>query len=451
MRRDDPLRAKLNDLEDAADPHVRGRAFEQIVAEIFTRAGFDVVTDSGAAYPRQTDVYASDRRDGYLIEAKWRSDRIGSPEIDDMRSRLGRQPSHVVGVVVTMGGVAERALAEIERDRSQVIVIIDESEVHSLVEGSIDLRRLLSLKRRQLVVHGKASGSPPAGFVSSARDQREPLHLVAQDGSQLRWVVGSSNYLDSCWALSIPDIDWVTTGGAGVTLDLDVPVASLEELRHALDHLRALNWLGPDAAWTIQQDSRTWSGFGLDGLLTALDCRDARYAELDRAHHREMLVVADACPGGWYTLLADLDASSDWVQNVDVSLQLVGVPEHPDEIERLRDRLEIVQPGFFRPRTERSVRSCRLREPIDVTPTAWVAEHDPDDPHDPLWARGVVFENPLVDADGEWPVLVREESQVIASLRSWHPLNEPRPRYVLERLEWADSSDATLVRAIADW
>ena len=40
---------------------------------------------------------------------------------------------------------------------------------------------------------------------------------------------------------------------------------------------------------------------------------------------------------------------------------------------------------------------------------------------------------------------------MIASLRSWHPLSEPRARYVLERLEWAHSSDATLVRAIADW
>ena len=62
-----------------------------------------------------------------------------------------------------------------------------------------------------------------------------------------------------------------------------------------------------------------------------------------------------------------------------------------------------------------------------------------------------MFENPLLDVSGEWPVLAREDSKVIASLRSWHPLSEPRSRYVLERFEWAQSSDATLVRAIADW
>lgn len=421
------------------------------MAEIFVRAGFDVVVDPEAAAPRQSDIYASDQRDDYLIEAKWRSKRIGSPEIDEMRSRLSRQPSRVVGVLVTMSGIAEQALSEIERDRSQIIVIIERQEVDELVDGRTDLRRLLHLKRRQLVVHAQASGTPPAGFVSSARDRREPLRLVDMFGTELPWVAGTSSYLDSCWALSIPDIDWVTAGGAGITLDLGLPVDSLTEVKQALDQFQALNWLGPYAAWIIQQDSHTWSGFGLEGLLFALESREARYAELDRAHHREMLVIADACAGGWYTLLADLDASSERVQSADLSLQLIGVPEEPGEIARLRDHLAIVQPGFFRPRTEPSVRSRRLREPIEVTPTAWVVEDDVDDPHDRVWARGVVFTNPLVDAEDEWPALAQEDTQIIASLRSWHPLSEPRPRYLLERLEWADSSDATLVHAIADW
>ena len=189
----------------------------------------------------------------------------------------------------------------------------------------------------------------------------------------------------------------------------------------------------------------------MDGLKAALERRSARYADLDRTHHREMLVVAHACSGGWYTLLADLDARSDWVQHVDLSLQLVGVPEDPGEIAQLRDRLGIVEPGFFRPRTERSVHSCWLDEPIEVSPTAWVVEHDIDAPRDPIWAKGVVFRNPMLDAAGEWPVLARKEAQIIASLRSWHPLNERHARYVLERFEWAQSSDATVVRAIADW
>lgn len=451
MRHDDPLPTKLEELEGLAAPQRRGREFEQLVAELFARAGFDVVTNARAAYPRQTDVHASDHREAYLIEAKWRTSRIGSADVEGVRARLRQQPSHVVGVIVTMGPVSEQALRAIESDRGRVIVILDHSEIRRLVEGSSDLRRLLGLKRTQLVVHGRASGTPPLAFASSPRDLREPLRLVAPDGSVLPWILGSSDYLDSCWCLSIADIDWVTAAGAGVTLDLDVPVTSLDELKEVINQLRALSWIRPGASWTIQQADATWSGFGPDGLLAALARRQDRYAELDRAHPREMLVFADSCPGGWYTVLADLDASSDWVQRVDISLQLVGVPDDLGELTRLRERLAIVQRGFFRPRTESSVHSHWLPEPIEVTPVAWVVEHDADNPRDPHWACGVAFANPLAGEDGDWPALVRHESLVIASLRSWHPLSEPRGRYVLERLEWAQSSDATLVRAIADW
>jgi len=451
MRWNDPLRARLERLYDASDPHVRGREFERIVAEIFTRAGFDVVMDPEAASPRQTDMFVSDRHAAFLVEAKWMSGRIGSPEVDGMRSRLRRQPSSTVGVIVTMGGVSEQALAEIERERDRVIVLLEQPEVDALADSRADLRRLLRLKQRQLVVHAKSSGSPPEKFVSSPRDGRESPRLVGRDGSQLPWIVGTSSYLDSCWVLSLPDIDWVIAGGTGVTLDLDLPVASLDELGRTLDHLAALNWLGPDAAWTMQQNARTWSGFGLERLLMAIRSRDSRYATLDDPHHREMLVVTSVCSGGWYTLLADLDAWSERVQRASLSLQLLGVPEDPGPIAQIRDRLAIMQPGFFRPRRERSVRQRRLDETIIVTPRALVVEHDPDDQKNPTWVRGIVFDNPWMGADSQWPALVRRESQVIASLRSWHPLSKPRSRYVLERFEWAESSDACLVHAIADW
>ena len=78
VRHNDPLEGKLAELHEATDPHLRGRVFEQLVAEIFARAGFDVVPNAGAAHPRQTDLYASDQRDSYLHrgEVEERSNRI---------------------------------------------------------------------------------------------------------------------------------------------------------------------------------------------------------------------------------------------------------------------------------------------------------------------------------------------------------------------------------------
>lgn len=200
MRYDDPLRARFDALkEESASPHGRGRDFEKIVAEIFDRAGFDVVIDPGAARPRQTDVYASRGSDAYLIETKWQSSPAGSPDVDEMRSRLERQPSGVEGVLVTMAGITEEGLREIEERRARPILLIDGGEIESVLGGSTDLRQLLRAKHTQLAVHGLATGSPPRPFVASRRDQSEPLLIVGADGAQQRWIEGVSSFHDTLW------------------------------------------------------------------------------------------------------------------------------------------------------------------------------------------------------------------------------------------------------------
>lgn len=164
-----------------------------------------------------------------------------------------------------------------------------------------------------------------------------------------------------------------------------------------------------------------------------------------------MLVATDACPGGWYTLEADLDARSERAYSIHVSVQLVGVPVDAGEIQRVCERLGIADAGFFRPRTEKSVASLRLREPLHVNPSAWIIEQEPDDPHSPLWARGVAFRCPTGLLDAGLPIPLEDGSVILADLRSWHPADQRRSSYLLERVEWAYSSDAMVARAIVDW
>lgn len=452
VRYDDPLRNRFDALQaQSTDPHSRGRGFETIVAEIFDRAGFDVVTNPGAARPRQTDVYASRGSETYLIEAKWRTSPVGSNDVDDVRIRLQRQPGGVVGVLVTMGGVVDEALREIEHHRDTPILVIDDREIEDVLGGTADLRQLLRSKYMQLTVHGRASGSPPRPFVASSRDHREPLLIVRADGAHQPWVAGAGDFHDSVWALEVADIDWTTASGTGVSLDLPIEVDTLDEVRAVCKELVALNWLTHVAAWAIQQSSVTWNGIGRESMLAALSQRDSRYAGFARLHHREVLIVTDACPGGWYTLVADLDARSERAYHVDISLQLIGIPVDPSEIQRLCNRIGVDDAGFFRPRIEKSVESFRVSEPIEVTPTAWIIEHEPADSRNPLWARGITFDNPIGTRDGELSVLLEDNGVVLAHLRSWHPADELPSSYFLERIEWARSSDATVVRAIANW
>jgi hypothetical protein len=452
VRYDDPLRARFEALRaDSVDRHARGRQFEQVVAELFDRAGFDVVANPGAARPRQTDIYATRHGEAYLIEVKWRDAPLGASDIDDLRDRLRRQPSGVVGVIVTMGVVSDAALSEIERDRAMPILVVDEREIEELVRGASDFRRLLRGKYTQLTVHGRASGSPPHSFVSSTRDQTEPLAILGMDGSPRPWVEGGGDYYDAVWALGLPDIDWVTAGGTGVSLDFPVHVGNLDDVHAVCDELAALNWLTHGAAWTIQQSEANWHGFGRESMLMALAERASRYEELSRIHHREVLVATDECPGGWYTLVADLDARSTRAYRIDISIQMTGVPLEPAEVKRILSRVGADEFTFFRPRTEPSVIRYRLADPIEVRPTAWILEHEPDDPRDPWWIRGIAFTNPMSAQGDALPVPFSTDSAIVASLRSWHPNDGAPKRYLLERIEWAWSSDAVVVRAIADW
>ena len=181
---------------------------------------------------------------------------------------------------------------------------------------------------------------------------------------------------------------------SGVSLDLPPVRVHYSSLR-CLDDLQGAPTafklrLTHEAAWVLQQSPLSWNGVGRESMLAALNQRAARYAGLTGLHHREVLVISDECPGGWYTLVADLDARSQRAHHVDISLQLIGVPADPSEIQRLCGRIGVVDVGYFRPRIEKSVESFRLSERVEVrVQAAWVVEHEPDDPHNPLWARGI--------------------------------------------------------------
>ncbi|MCW2992561.1 MAG: hypothetical protein JWQ18_56 [Conexibacter sp.] len=448
MRYHDPLHDRFEELKgDRTDRQGRGREFESVVAELFDRAGYDVVVNPGAAKPRQTDLHASRRDEAYLIEVKWREADIGSPDVDDMRMRLTRQPSNVIGVIVTMAGVADSAVREVEQHRATPVLIVGRQEIEDLVLGRLDLKRLLRDKRIHLTVHGRVTGSPTKPFAASVRDRTEPLRICDAEGKCSPWLSGPGDYESTIWSLELADIDWVTAGGTGVTLDLPVEVDSLSEVRNVCEELAALGWLTHGAAWAIEQGGTTWSGFGLESFLVALAARDARYAPMERIHHREVVQMTDECPGGWFTVEIDLDARSERAYRLDISIQLIGVPVDPSGILRLCDRLDVSAPGYFRPRDERSVESLRLPEPIEVTPTAWIVEHEPGLEDDPLWVRGIAFANPLE----ELPIHLPRDVLIIASLRSWHPVGQTPSAYLLDRLEWTRSSDSTVVRATVDW
>src|SRR5262245_13632555 len=101
----------------------RGWQFELLINRLLTESGFDPLLNPRSARPRQTDIFASHDGDDFLIEAKWVGHKIGSPEVDALRSRLGRTPAHVIGCILSMSEYAASAISEVESRREREILL----------------------------------------------------------------------------------------------------------------------------------------------------------------------------------------------------------------------------------------------------------------------------------------------------------------------------------------
>jgi HJR/Mrr/RecB family endonuclease len=100
----------------------RGREFEAEVATFLRAAGFDVTTNAKSARPRQTDLFAKGDEVHLLVEAKNQERNVGVGDVDDLRSRLNRISSDIVGAIFTTSGLARGAIQAIESDRQREVL-----------------------------------------------------------------------------------------------------------------------------------------------------------------------------------------------------------------------------------------------------------------------------------------------------------------------------------------
>ena|ERR1019366_5696145 len=70
-----PLRGSPKAISEKRSAHARGFAFQDWLRDFLVSAKFEIERNPKAARPRQTDVYATNDDDEYLIEAKWQSKR----------------------------------------------------------------------------------------------------------------------------------------------------------------------------------------------------------------------------------------------------------------------------------------------------------------------------------------------------------------------------------------
>ncbi|MCX4578904.1 restriction endonuclease [Streptomyces sp. NBC_01571] len=477
------LSADFERLRAVMNAQQRGRKFEQLLERLFQQAHFRVDRDAGISAPRQTDLVARYGNVWYLIEAKWQNAPADVDVFDAVFRRLERAASsRVVGVIVSVSGFTDTVINEAAQCRGQeLVLLLGEEELAELLAAPASVAELLQRKREQLVTHGRvhlAAGAKPR------RRRRRPssdlpasdLRLLGTDLAPLSYAAGDGGFTDLVFVQELPDVDWVPAGGSGVCLDLPIGAFDENGLADLLHALTSLGWTTSQPQWSIQQATRNWHGVGAREFLDTLRAWEQRYDGLDEddVHHTEKVTYVDTFPdgGGFYTLAADVSSHpSRRVQFCHVSFQLTGIPLDTQALRHLFEQFDAVGTGYFRPMTAKAVTRGWLLEPLPLEVVGYLVSHDPfpvealdlddaeeaDLPRPPEeWVIGIVAKNPFRDTDDAappdgWPGELQTGGIIVCSLRSHHPLSDTPDGYRLYGWEQARTTDALVLRPVADW
>jgi hypothetical protein len=113
------------------------------------------------------------------------------------------------------------------------------------------------------------------------------------------------------------------------------------------------------------------------------------------------------------------------------------------------------QKTYFRPRIKDSSEGGFMRDRVPLKPVAKIVYHEARDRADERdWVIGLVVKNPFKgrrdNQSQDWPHLLYTADELICRLGSWHFLHN-RLTYRLRRLEWAWTSDVSVISPVADW
>lgn len=162
--------ARLQEVKHISSPPARGRAFEQVFRDILVAHSCDIELGKiGDA--EQVDLFVSKPPIYALAECRWWNKPIEPKHIHNLVGKLLKRPPFVSGLYVSMSGFTSGARQEARDTRERGVLLLDQTDVTSLADGSISFQNLWQNRVAEMIrrypVHAerRSSRSRP-----SARD-----------------------------------------------------------------------------------------------------------------------------------------------------------------------------------------------------------------------------------------------------------------------------------------
>jgi hypothetical protein len=134
-------------------PQQRGFSLEKLLHDVFD--AFDLEPHrSFRVEGEQIDGGFTLGGEQFLLEAKWQQDPVARDDLDIFRVEIERRSENTLGLLVAMNGFQPTAVSLHSRNHSPMI-LMDGSDLYAVLDGRIDLRELLSRKRRESSMTGR--------------------------------------------------------------------------------------------------------------------------------------------------------------------------------------------------------------------------------------------------------------------------------------------------------
>ena len=454
------LATEFNKLFDENNPHKRGTDFQRLLLRLLAQHGFDVWPNARSATPRQTDMVARKQERHFLIETKWMSKKIHSPEIDDLRSRLIRTPHDFVGCIFSMSDYAETASAQVIENRQREILLFDAYEISLLFNGKQKLDELVDRKRDALRLNAKVWFLGPKSSAESTDEMPLPKKtetLVTASGEKSSIFCRTENY-DTIYCREIPDIGSTILGGKGVALLLHLHPQTSADLRRLFGLVHRLFPLSSKGSFSIRQMFHCWHGIGLNEFLAETDCWRERYerAKIDNPHHSEELAYFDSFDCGFLTLTGRQRVGDvSFLHSVELELRLSGTPVDTDKFKELCEATANSL-AVFSHLESTGYDEIHIHPPMPLEPVAEI--HSKDSRSESV--SGLVVKNPFYKNRKKLPASTNQHSVLsmldateflVCFMSDWHNVGDVMDRYELRCIEGTSTANVHAFRPICTW
>ena len=134
-------------------PQPRGYALETLMANLFDLFDLDPKQSFRVRGEQIDGAFAFDGTD-YLFEARWRNEPTSRDQLDIFDAKISRKLDNTLGLFLSINGFSEEGVTLYASQRSRMI-LMDGSDLMSVLEDRIPLDRLLLLKRRHAAQKGQ--------------------------------------------------------------------------------------------------------------------------------------------------------------------------------------------------------------------------------------------------------------------------------------------------------